>query len=401
MNKQITVALSMLLIVSMVACSGCISEDDIVSEPEEELEYRTVVDMRGAEVTVPADPDKVIDISRGLVNEVMYIFDVDEAVVGGSFYQKPPTPNDYTWKGKDYTVQTQISLHLMPRLADSGEVTNVGGFGGPYGGAPNVESLIALDPDLVILRDFGGDDENTMNFISLVEETGLPVVVLKYPDCYESPSPDTIYEEVRLLGEVFGYPELAEDIISTMKEPVDMIRGRTSQIAAEDRKDVLFFGAPTWAGDKGGVGIAFGIGTIEVAFLDSVLNADNVYNGHGRNLVSSEQLLAMDPDVILLPTWSGYHPPRQLYGDAYSDIVELRALKGGYVYALATTPVNSQRLEFPINLMISAKAIYPELFEDIDITQWTKDYLCGLYGIDENMAGELLGALMFEYLEIA
>jgi iron complex transport system substrate-binding protein len=253
----------------------------------------------------------------------------------------------------------------------------------------------------VILRDFGGDDENTMNFISLVEETGLPVVVLKYPDCYESPSPDTIYEEVRLLGEVFGYPELAEDIISTMKEPVDMIRGRTSQIAAEDRKDVLFFGAPTWAGDKGGVGIAFGIGTIEVAFLDSVLNADNVYNGHGRNLVSSEQLLAMDPDVILLPTWSGYHPPRQLYGDAYSDIVELRALKGGYVYALATTPVNSQRLEFPINLMISAKAIYPELFEDIDITQWTKDYLCGLYGIDENMAGELLGALMFEYLEIA
>jgi len=396
-NSKIAI-LVMTLLVCSVLC-GCISDGDVAGQ-EEVAEFKIVVDMRGVEVTVPTDPQRVIDISRGLVDEVMYIFGNDEIIVGGSFSQSALTEGQYMWNGVDYTVNTYISKCLMPRLNDSEEVTNVGGFGGPYGGVPNVETILSLAPDLVILRDFGGDDENTINFIQLVEETGIPVVVLKYPDCFDVASPDTIYEEIRVLGEVFGDEDKASEIIAMLKERVDMIEERTATLEESERKSVLFFGAPTWASDKGGVGVTFGSGTIEVAFLEAIINAESAYSDSGRNLVSAEQVLSMDPDVILLPTWSGYHAPRQLYEEAYDSISDLRAIQDNEVYSLATTPVNSQRLEFPINLMIAAKSTYPELFTDIDIEAWIRDFLKELYGVDDELCDEMMDALMLEYLEI-
>ncbi|MCC7568613.1 MAG: ABC transporter substrate-binding protein [Candidatus Methanofastidiosa archaeon] len=401
LRKGLIYAMMAILLLSLAA-AGCIGKAETGdTSPNAQPTTRTITDMRGVEVTIPATPSRVVDISRGLVDEVMYIFGLDDTIVGGSFYQGSVKPGEYVWDDVDYTVNTYISMVLMPRLADASEVTNVGGFGGPYGGVPKVETVLSLEPDLLILRDFGGDDENTSNFISLIEEVGIPVVVLKYPDCYAVPSPDSIYEEVRVLGAVFGYEESAESIIVTMKSRVDTVIERTSTVPVDERPSVLFFGAPTWAGDQGGVGVAFGTGTIEVAFLNSVLHGCSAYTGSGRTLVSSEQVLAMDPDVILLPTWSGYHPPRQLYEAAYSEIADLRALREGSVYALATTPVNSQRLEFSINLMIAAKALYPSLFDDIDLGTWIRAYLSELYGTDEAMIEGMVDALMLAYLEIA
>jgi len=367
------------------------------SDSATQVQYRTVTDMRGEEVVIPAEPQRVIAISRSLIDTTMYIFGVEDRIVGGSVYDKPLQMGQYVWNGTDYTVNTWIGKILNPGLDN---VTNVGGFGGPYG-LPNVETIASLNPDLLILRDLGDQDEDTEKFISQIEAMDIPVVVLKYPSCYDEPSVETMYEEIRLLGEVFGKEDEAEKIVETVSSRVEFIRSRTADIPEEEQKKVLYFGAPTWAKDKGGAGYAFGSGSTEVAMMEGIINSRSAYTEPGMNMVSAEQILSLDPDKIILCTWSGYHSPRQLYEDSqYGTIQELRALREGEVYSLAATPCKSERLEFPINLMIEAKAVYPDRFSDVELEPWIRDYFVELYGTNETKTDELMDSLMLEYLEI-
>ncbi|MFW5753348.1 MAG: ABC transporter substrate-binding protein [Marinilabiliaceae bacterium] len=363
----------------------------------DEVAYRTIKDMRGVKVSIPDDPQRVVAISRSLIDTTMYILGVKDKIVGGSFYQVPIKQGQYVWKNKDYTVDTWIGKVINPRLS---EVPNIGAFGsGPYGQI-SIEAVANCKPDLLILRDFGEAVEDTSKFISQVESLGIPVFVLKYPSCYASPNVNSIYQEIRLLGEIFKQKRRAGQIVATMQKAVKDVTLRIQNMPKTEQKSVLYFGAPDWAGDKGGVGVAFGTGTIEMALMEDMIKAKSVYRNFGTNLISAEHMLATDPDVIILCTYSGYHPPRKLYGKAYANIQEMRAIKRGRVYALPATPCKSERLELPISLMVAAKAVYPERFIDIDLKKWIHNYIAELYGADEKMVQRIMNCLMLEYLEI-
>ncbi len=400
-NKKNTQPFLFILLISIAFATGCTANSDNsdIINPEQTSGYKTVTDMRGVEVTIPKDPQRVVAMSRSLIDTTMYIFGKSHKIVGASISTKPTAAGTYMLNGKDYTVNTWIGQILYPEILN---LTNIGGFGGPYG-TPNAETVAQLDPDLFILRDMSASSEDTNKFIEQLESMGIPVVVLQYPACYDDPSIDTIYEEVTLLGEVFGNENEAEQIVNTMKSRVDFISERTAGIPEEEKVDVLYFGAPTWAKERyGGAGYAVGSGTIEISFIEDVVNANNVYADGGTNMVSAEQMLSLEPDKIILCTYSGYHPPRQLYDEEmYSGIQEMTALKSGEVYSLAATPCRSERLELPVNLMIAAKAVYPDKFEDIDIETWTREYITELYGTDEKTTDEIMNAFMFEYLEIS
>jgi iron complex transport system substrate-binding protein len=354
--------------------------------------------MRGVQVSIPEDPHRVIAISRGIIDTAMYSFGVQDKLVGGSVYNKDSGYGNYTYDNETHRICPFISFLLNP---DYRNLTNVGAFGGPLGVAPNVEVVASLNPDLVIMRDQGADEENTAKFLDAAKRLEIPVVVLKYADCYDDISVGTIYEEIRLLGEVFGKQEKAEEIVALMNEQVELIRERTKDIADEDKPRVLYFGAPSYAKDRGGAGYAFGTDTIESAFLEDIINAKNAYDGDNTELISAERLLSIDPDVIILPTYSGYHPPSVMYNEEqFGKVQELRALKDRRGYSLTATPIMDERLEFPINLMIAAKAIYPDRFEDIDLEEWIGNYFKELYGVDDEKANELMDALLLRYLEI-
>lgn len=401
-STPLTLVFTLLVAISLILCAGCTAGNDndnlqTKDNSETSNEYKTVTDMRGVEVTIPEDPQRVVAMSRSLIDTTMYIFGKSDKMVGASIAKESTTPGTYVYNGRDYTVNTWIGRIIYPEILN---LTNVGGFGGPYG-EPNAETVAKLNPDLFILRDMGEQDENTGKYIQQLDSMGIPVVVLKYPACYEDPDIDTIYEEIALLGEVFGDEKEAERIINTVKSRIDFISERTAEIPENQKKDVLYFGAPTWAKDKGGAGYAFGNGTIEIALMEDVVNANNIYTDRGRNMISAEQMLSLEPDTIILCTWSGVHPPRQLLDEEmYGNIQEMSAIKSGDVYSLAATPCKSERLELPVNLMIAAKAVYPEKFEDVDIESWTREYITELYGTDEETTDEIIDAFMFEYLEI-
>lgn len=361
-------------------------------------EYKTVTDMRGVQVSIPEDPQRVIAMNGGLIDEVMYIFGVQDKMVG-CCNSKNMGYSNYTYGDETYHVCTTIRYVLNP---DYCNLTNVGYFGtGPFG-LPNVETIASLDPDLLILRDKGADDEKTTKFLEAMKGLNIPVVVLKYPDCYDEVKVDTIYEEIKLLGEVFGKQDRAEKIVELLKKQVQLIKDRTIDIADKDKPRVLFFGSTALgAKNSGGTGQAFGTKTIQSIFLNDIINAKNAYNGTNSQIVSAEELLSIDPDIIMLTTWGGYHPPREMYeNEWFKQVQDLRALKERRVYSLPANGYMEERLEFPISLMVEAKGIYPDRFKDIDLEKWIRDYFKELYGVDDEKANELMDSLLLRYLEI-
>lgn len=58
-------------------------------------------------------------------------------------------------------------------------------------------------------------------------------------------------------------------------------------------------------------------------------------------ILNAEKLTRSDPDVIVLPTANGFHPPREiLEGPDFALLSELRAIKNRKVVSMPWTPMN-------------------------------------------------------------
>lgn len=365
---------------------------------------RTITDMRGRKVEIPSQINRVVTLDDGFVAGIMTILGQADKIVGlgSQCPQKAYTYNFESVEGEGYTYADGMNpvRYLNPRFADLPLLTS-------YGQATNYETLAGLEPDVVTLEvgscyadDNTGDPEVLNRKIKTIESLGIPLVILEAP-VYDHPDLSQLTEEIRLVGQVFGQEEKALEVAHYLEDIVEMIAGRTAKIVEADKPEVLMLGLSPNARKAGGAGNVWGIDTIESFFLEKIVHAKNAYEGTGSfNItLSAEQVLAINPDVIILPTSYGYHPPSELYtAPYYQNLQELEAVKNQRVVSLPWTPCNcSKRIEYPIEVMIMAKASYPHLFEDIKINQWVLGFYRDVYGVDEETAEGLRTAQWLDW----
>lgn len=404
MRRQSLLILGLILLLA-TAVAGCTQSPMQTTENKTvtEDEYRTVVDSRGVEVKVPVNIERVATVSDGLVEEMMVILGVNDTLVGlgskGLQYEGDfsyPTDN-----GTNVTVSggKHVALTLSPDLKNLPLVMD-------YGVAMNYETLASVKPDIVIIR-LGdsafpsSEDDNAQKAIQTIESLGIPLIVLYSPNCYENSSPTAISDEIHIIGEVFGKEEEADKIASKLESRQETIRERTQNIPDEEKTDVLVFGLSPMHRTQTSAGIAWGLKTTESYMVENVVNAKNAFrSGLGSfEVVSTEQVLAMDPDVIVIGTAAHYAPPEELYeASYYKNLRELQAVKNHRVVSLPYTPRNSaRRLEYPIDLMVIAKAAYPEKFGDIDLNEWILSFYQDVYGVDRDVAVRLRSAQLMDW----
>jgi len=398
------VLLLTLSVICLVFFAGCTEQVEQKNEQKtvDENEYQRVTDMRGIEVKVPKNIQRVVTISDGFVAGVMTNLGVQNTIVGlgSSCVQRNFKYNYEAVSGQDYTYEngmnpvTYLNQWLMdiPLVAQSGM-------------AMNYETLASLEPDVVIFR-VGSctartwDDENTKKTISTLESLGIPIIVLKGPPCYEKPDVSKISEEVRIIGHLFGKEDQAVELAMYIESITELIKERTKDVSESEKPTVLMFGLSPKARDAGGAGTAHGLDTIESYFIEDIANARNAHRGTGGfKMLSTEQVLALNPEVIVLPTAWGYHPPSELYtAPYYQNIQELDAVKNRRIWALPWTPCNcAKRIEYPMEVMIIAKAAYPERFDDIKIHTWVLEFYQRVYNVDEDSAKKIRSVQWLEW----
>jgi iron complex transport system substrate-binding protein len=370
----------MLAIACLCLFSGAVCAD----------EYRTVVDSRGAAVQVPMEIERVVTISDGLIEGVITRLGEQDKIVGlgSSSLQAVSTYEFETVSGDTFVYENGMNpvFYLNSQFEELPLVAQ-------YGVPPNYERLSSLDPDVVIMRagscTFWMDEDSMNKAIDTIESLGLPLVVTRGPNTYDEPDISTISDEIRIIGQVFDKEDDAAELAEFLENEISLVRERTADIADEEKPSVLILGLSPVSRNNGGAGDVMGLDTIESYFIENIVNARNAYQDNGYyKTVSAEHVLALNPDVIVLPTDWGYHPAKELYeAPYYQNLEELNAVKNKRVTALPWSPSNCEkRLEYPIDVMVIAKAAYPERFEDIDLGEWLLDFYMNVYNVDRETA---------------
>ncbi|HEY5625741.1 MAG TPA: ABC transporter substrate-binding protein [Dehalococcoidia bacterium] len=145
--------------------------------------------------------------------------------------------------------------------------------------SPSVESIVALEADLVVLFFDPGD------LVQNLEGLGLDVLMMPSPTTI-----DGVYEQIEILGEATGHAAEAGSLITAMTDAVAEI---TASVAAKP--------GPTFFHEVDNTYYTAGPGSF-IADLYDQLGAENIAEPTGQAFpqMSAEAIIAADPEVIIL-----------------------------------------------------------------------------------------------------
>ena len=240
----------------------------------------------------------------------------------------------------------------------------------------NVESLLALEPDVVFCS--AGNSE----LISTLENAQIPAVGIS-PSKWDYDILETYDQWTALLSQMF--PEnsnKSEEISAYSKEVYEQVQEMVKDIPQEEKKKVLFlfqyddqqmvtsgkhFFGQFWCDAVGALNAAE---EIEVDNSNAVINMEQVYQ--------------WNPDVIIITNFTPTQP-EDLYHNAVGgdDWSTVKAVQDKQVYKmpLGTYRSYTPSADTPVTLYWMAKTVYPDLFPDLDITKEVKDYYQDLYQV--------------------
>ena len=370
-------------IIILVVTFACLNAKDII-----------VTDMRGVNVSVPDNLERIATISDGFVEGVMtHLGVINKVTVIGSWSMKRDYKYSFTTVGgEEYTLRGWNTMkYLHPWLNDLPCINS------PQGNIINYETLASANPQLVILRVGdctlrGANPETVEKTIGTIEALGIPLVVIFSPNYYNKAELSSMREEMRVLGDIFGQREKALKLFDYLDATEKMIRKRTASIKEKNKVSMLYLGLNPNVRKKGAAGSVSGVNTPESYIIEGIANAKNAFTGKGSGVIlSAEQLYSLNPDVIVLPTSNGYHPPRELYESPDFQILqELKAVKNKRVYAMPWSPMNcARRVEYPIDMLIIAKAAYPDKFKDIKVHTFVLRFYKDVYNVSDKDAEAL------------
>lgn len=152
---------------------------------------RTVTDIRGREVTIPNEVNKVVCVSAGALRMVSY-FDIDR-VVGVDSMDKGTTGSAANYNLAVYRVAYGEKIKAA---------TDVGG-------ASNFKEIMDTGADVIFTTTEGVDVLNNIQ-----EKTGIPVIGLRAEVYFDLDSLQTFSKQMRLIGEVLKMESRANELVS-------------------------------------------------------------------------------------------------------------------------------------------------------------------------------------------
>ena len=250
-----------------------------------------------------------------------------------------------------------------------------------YGkGDLNMEALIKADPQVII--DTGDKKDSIVEDMDAIQEkTGIPAIFIEA-------TVDTYPEMFRTLGGLLGAKEQGEALAKYTDDTLALAKENSAKLTDETRVSVMF-----GTGDEGLNCNAKGsihCGVLEAVGVDNAIEVPEVSSKGGGNTVTMEQVIAADPDVILLDANGPYGT---LATDKYWSA--LSAVKNGKYYEIPYGPYHFLASPPSINQIIGIRwlgnLLYPELYNYDMVSEIQNFYkLFWHYDLSEEDAKALL-----------
>lgn len=229
------------------------AEQTTIAEPEEFP--RTEEDLLGRSVTIAEAPQAIVSLAPS-VTEMLFAVGAGPQVVGRTEYDNYPP-----------------------------EVESLPTIGGFSASSISVESILELEPDLVI-----AGDASQIELVETLEETGITVFVVQ-PETV-----DEILSTIRTVGAVTGHAAEAEALVAEMEARIAAVQDGVSDIPAGERVTVFY---EVWHEPL--------MTTTNQTFIGELVELAGGQNIFGDleetyPTISAEEIIELDPDVILGPS---------------------------------------------------------------------------------------------------
>lgn len=355
MKKFLALALTLAML--LVLAAGCTNQtptegSESTGEPsaapsESTPQTRVLLDAEGREVEVPDTVERIVCVGVGALRYSCYVGAAD-LVVG---------VEDYETKAGMSRLYNYVNFNKFRDLPVTG--TN---------GEPYVEQIIAADPQVIVMSAYA-----KQNADELSEKTGIPVVVVPGSD---TTLDDKAYETIRILGELYGKTERADELTAYLRGVQSDLDERTASIENAD-KPTVYVGGVSFKGAHGFEGTEAGYGPFEL------IHAQNLADTTGQTgafSIDVEQVLAWDPDYIFLD-FNGMDLIREDYA-AHPDFYNsLTAVKEGRVYSQISFRSSASNLETALaDAYYAACVMFPEQFKDVDPVEKAGEIFTELLG---------------------
>jgi iron complex transport system substrate-binding protein len=277
------------LALALSGCAGAEASEHSSSGAEGATSYPLTVTNCGEEVVFDAPPERVILLESAPVTILDGLGVLDRVVSrAGTF------PPDYY--DADLTVRIEGIETLSDDIDASGHLTM------------SIEVVLAQEPDLAL-----GLPEGITRAALLRSGTNTLIQPVYCPSGLGDTSFETLYEEILTYGKIFDRNAEAEALVTEL-------RGRTAAVAAATAGTPKRTAAVLYPSVGGGPLYAYGRASMSQPQLDAA-GFENVFADTAERVfeVSIEELLARDPDVLIL-----------LYqGDEDGVVEEVTNLPGG------------------------------------------------------------------------
>lgn len=254
--------------------------------------------------------------------------------------------------------------HLMQR-----KIKNIEDMPCPYAsGAINIEELAAANPDLIFLRLSNLQDKGETEKL---DNLGIPYIVVDYVTVQDQ------IKSIQVMAKALGKEEKAAEYINYFNQTVQFVENRVQQLSANERKTVYHSVNEVVRTD---IPNTLSFQVLETAGCINVVQSEETMRLDGdKGFVTVEQIYNLDPDIIV-----ANEPSATEYFLTDNKFSGLRAVREQNVFQL---PVGISRwahpgsIETPIAILYTAKLVYPNLFDDVDINAEILNFYDKFFGI--------------------
>ena len=382
MKKTMALLVSLVMIFSLCACGGqgakvskqqeesAIEQEALVEESVEEQvetsEEIIVTDMIGREVTVvPGSYQRVVCIGAGALRMYSYIGDVNllcgvEDIDNTTLAERPMM---FDSVARPYVIAYEEVFQTLPSC----------GVGGPMAQAAEAEKILVCNPDIVI-----SEFEDVEKEDALQEQLGVPVITL-------SAGAKGVFDEafvgsMELLGTIFEEEEKAASLIAFVETEADEIRQRTETVAEEDKLGVYLCGLGNW-GTTNHLMTAENFVCLNLANVKNVLSDTGI---QGIGPIEEEKFVSLGEEMdMMIMDAAAVKNIAPLYAENPNMFDTCKAWQNGEVYLEMAYNAYYTNFEIQlINTWFIGKAVYPELFEDIDMVEKTNEVTRAFFNQD-------------------
>lgn len=299
---------------------GCIKENQ--SKSEVPIGAKQFIDSTGYRLELPQKPKKIVSLSIG-ADEILIGLVAPERIAALTYWSDDSGISNICEQAK-----------TIPRKVRA-----------------NTEEIIALQPDLVVIPDWQPSE-----FIQSLREAGIPVFVYK-----SSKTIDEVKQSITIIAHLVGEEQAGGRLVANMEEQLTQIDEKIKQVPPDERRIVVRFSLMGGGDGKG-------------SMFDDICRYSGVRNGAaaaglGANeILSKEQVVAVNPDVILLPLWDYTgKTDMQKFGEEIQGDPALQTVKAIFLHNLI--PLPDKHLYCTSQYIVQgvrdvAKAAYPQYFKE-------------------------------------